>query len=374
MGLTSRASFLPLAALTLAACGSSSDPTVTPPLTNPQDGPPAGWADGKAAIPAEAQAEDVSSPTTVIGTGTPASCTGDAFVAAVAKGGVITFNCGPDPVTITLTSTAKVFNDKGTKLVIDGGNKVSLSGGGKTRILYMSTCDKAQVYPPGPGNCNTNPGVQLVVQNITFIDGSAKGIPEGQNNGAGGGAIYAQGGSLKVFHSRFFNNVCDDLGSDLGGGAIRKLDYLVAPGAGPARPVWVVNSTFGGKPGLGNSCANGGALSSIGVSWNIINSWFSDNTAVGHGATSGQGGNGGAIYNDGNEIVMNVTSSLIENNKANEGGSAIFFVSNDKSGTITIKDSITRGNPRGTFETPNLFGFYVIAKQPAIIINSQILR
>ena len=326
------------------------------------------------AIPAAAAAEDVSNPTTVIGKGTPASCTGDAFVAAVAQGGVITFNCGPDPTTIAVTATAKVFNDKGTKLVIDGGNKVTLSGGGKSRILYMATCDKAQVYPPGSGDCNTNPGVQLVVQNITFVDGNAKGIPDGTNTAGGGGAIYAQGGSLKVVHSRFFNNVCDDLGSDLGGGAIRKLDYLVAAGAGPSRPVWVVGSTFGGQAGLGNSCANGGALSSIGVSWNIINTVLSYNTAVGHGANSGQGGNGGAIYIDGNEIVLNVTSSLIENNMANEGGSAIFFVSNDKTGSITIKDSLTQNNPRGTFETPDLPGFYVIAKAPAQVIDSQILR
>jgi hypothetical protein len=295
-------------------------------------------------------------------------------VAAVAKGGVITFQCGPDPVTIVLTRTAKVFNDKGTKLVIDGGDKVTLSGGGTSRILYMATCDQAQVYPPGPGDCNTNPGVQLVVQNLTFVAGSATGIPEGTNNGGGGGAIHAQGGSLKVVNSRFFNNVCDPLGSDVGGGAIRKLDYLVAPGAGPSGPVWIVNSTFGGKPGLGNSCANGGALSSIGVSWNILNSLLSDNTAVGHGANGGQGGNGGAIYNDGNEIVLNVTSSLIENNMANEGGSAVFFVSNNMTGSITIKDSITRNNPRGTFETPDLPGFYVIAKGTAQIINSQILR
>jgi hypothetical protein len=354
----------------------TTNPTTNPtsPPTNPQSGPAAGYPDGHASVPAEGQAEDVSSPTTVIGTGTPDSCTGADFVAAVAKGGVITFDCGPDPVTIVLTETAKVYNDQGTKLVIDGGNKVTLSGGGKVRILYMATCDKAQVYPPGPGDCNTNPGVQLVVQNITFIDGNAKGIPDGTNNGGGGGAIHAQGGSLKVVNARFFNNVCDDLGSDLGGGAIRKLDYLVAPGAGPARPAWVVNSTFGGGDGLGNSCANGGALSSIGVSWNIVNTLLSENTAVGHGANSGEGGNGGAIYNDGNEIVLSVTSSLIENNMANEGGSAIFFVSNNKTGSITIKDSITRGNPRGTFETPDLPGFYVIAKGPAEIVNSQISR
>ncbi len=359
-------------ALTLAGCSANAE--TNGPATNPQDGPPAGNPDGHAAVPAEAQAEDVSTPTTVVGKGNAASCTGDAFVAAVAKGGVITFDCGPDPVTIVLTSTAKVRNDTAAKLVIDGGNKVTLSGGGKVRILYMSTCDKAQVYPSGPGDCNTNAGVQLTVQNITFVDGSAKGIDEGTTNAGGGGAIYAQGGSLKVVHSRFFKNVCDDLGSDVGGGAIRKLDYLVAPGLGPSRPVWIVDSTFGGKAGFGNSCANGGAISSIGVSWNILNSLFSDNSAVGHGANDGQGGNGGAIYNDGNEIVLDITGSVLQDNKANEGGSAVFFVSNDKSGSITIRDSTVQRNPKGTFETPDLPGFYVIAKGPANVINSQILR
>ncbi len=386
--------FVGLAVAVLAGCSSSSNSSsnsnsnsaadggpgetgggsgTTPPATT-QDGPTAGNPDGKDAIPAEARAEDVSVPTTVVGTGAAASCTGDAFSAAVTAGGVITFDCGPAPVTITLTQTAKVKNDTAPKLVIDGGKKITLSGGGKTRILYMSTCDKAQAYPAGAGDCNTNPGVELVVQNITFVDGNAKDIADGSNNAGGGGAIYAQGGSLKVVNARFFHNVCADLGSDVGGGAIRKLDYLVKPGAGPARPVWIVNSTFGGGAALGNACANGGALSSIGVSWNIINSLFSYNTAVGHGANSGQGGNGGSIYNDGNEIVMSLNGSLIENNAANEGGSAVFFVSNDKSGAINITDSVTRNNPRGTFETPSLPGFYVIAKGPANVVNSQILR
>jgi hypothetical protein len=341
---------------------------------DPQNAPPAGYADGHAAVPAPARAEDASAPTTVVGTGDPESCTSDAFVSAVAEGGTITFDCGPGPATIVLTKTAKVFNNKGTKLVIDGGNRVTLSGGGKIRILYMATCDQAQVYPPGAGDCNSNPGVQLVVQNITFIDGNAKGIADGKGNGGGGGAIYAQGGSLKVVNARFFNNVCDELGSDVGGGAIRKLDYLPEPGAGPKRPVWVVGSTFGGKAGLGNSCANGGALSSIGVSWNIINSLLSENSAVGHGANDGDGGNGGAIYNDGNEIVLNIDGSLLENNRANEGGSAVFFVSNDMTGSITLTDSIARNNPRGMFETPDLPGFFVIANGPTELVNSQVLR
>lgn len=372
-GSSSTAGSSSMAGKTSHAGSSSSAGTASTDPTHPEDGPAAGYPDGKAEIPAEGQAEDAAKPTTVVGSGTPDSCTADAFVAAVAKGGVVTFDCGPDPATIVLSKPAKVFNDKGTKLVIDGGGKVTLSGGGKSRILYMSTCDKAQVYPPGDGDCNSNPGVELVVQHLTFVDGSAKGIADTDNKG-GGGAIYAQGGSLKVVDCRFFNNVCEDLGSDVGGGAIRKLDYLPAAGAGPKRPVWIVGSTFGGKEGFGNSCANGGALSSIGVSWNILNSLFSYNTAVGMGANSGDGGNGGAIYNDGNEIVLAITSSLLEHNKANEGGSAVFFVSNNKTGSITLTDSITRDNPRGKFETADLPGFFVIAKEPASIVNSQILR
>ena len=137
----------------------------------------------------------------------------------------------------------------------------------------------------------------------------------------------------------------------------------------PAPPVWVVGA-HSAAPGLGT--ARTAARRSIGVSWNVINTLLSENTAVGHGANSGDGGNGGAIYNDGNEIVFHATSSLIENNMANEGGSAVFFVSNNRTGSIIIEDSITRGNPRGTFET--LFGFFVIAKDPLQNINSQILR
>ena len=123
----------------------------------PTSTPAAGNPDGKCAIPAEAQAESITTPTTVIGTGTPASCTSDAVVGAVAKGGVITFHCGPDPITITMTQTAKIFNDKGPKIVIDGGGKVTLSGGGKVRILYQHTCDQAQKWTTNHCNDQDHP-------------------------------------------------------------------------------------------------------------------------------------------------------------------------------------------------------------------------
>ena len=58
------------------------------------DRPAAGNPDGKCTPPADAALEDVANPTTVIGDGSAASCTGKALVDAVAKGGVIPFNCG----------------------------------------------------------------------------------------------------------------------------------------------------------------------------------------------------------------------------------------------------------------------------------------
>src|SRR5207237_1417673 len=96
------------------------------PSPDPNGGPAAGNPDGQCRVPAEAGLEPVTNPKTVVGTGSAASCTSAAFVNAVAQGGVITFDCGPEPVTITLTETAKVVNDTGPKIVIDGGNKVTL--------------------------------------------------------------------------------------------------------------------------------------------------------------------------------------------------------------------------------------------------------
>jgi hypothetical protein len=334
------------------------------PLSNPGDGIPAGNTKGACAVPADGQLEDVSKPTTVVGTGTPDSCTGDAFVAAVAAGGVITFDCGPDPVTIKLTKTAKVFNDKGPKIVIDGGGKVTLDGGGNVRILYQNTCDQAQVWTTS--HCDNQDSPQLTVQNLTFQNGNAKGLDPG-----GGGAIFASGGRLKVINSRFFTNVCDDTGPDVGGAAIRALQQY------NGMPAYVVNSTFGGKDGLGNVCSNGGGLSSIGVSYTVINSLFSYNKAIGNGANPAKsgtpgGGSGGAIYNDGNTYTLTLCGVDIEHNHANEGGGAIFFVSNDRSGSLIIQDSTLIDTPSDGFETQGYPGIFVLANGNPQVSNSTI--
>jgi hypothetical protein len=311
------------------------------------------------AVPAGAGLEDASRPTTVVGTGTPASCSSAAFVAAVAKGGVITFDCGPAPVTITLTETAKVFNDKAQRIVIDGGNKVTLSGGGKVRILYQNTCDARQTWTTS--HCDNQEFPQLTVQNLTFADGNAKG------SGEGGGAIFASGGRLKVVNSRFYNNACDDTGPDLGGGAVRALQQY------QDQPVFVVGSTFGGDASHANVCSNGGALSSIDVSYSLLNSTLSYNRAIGNGANPANagtpgGGSGGAIYNDGNTYRLAICGSTIVHNTANEGGGGIFFVSNDRTGSLSIDQSTMNDNPSGKFQ--NFPGMFVLAaSNPSIVLS-----
>ncbi|MFO0687059.1 MAG: hypothetical protein U0234_33650, partial [Sandaracinus sp.] len=173
-----------------------------------------------------------------------------------------------------------------------------------------------------------------------------------------GGAIYAQGGRLKIVNSRFFRNSSNPVGPDVGGAAVRAwMQYNDLP-------LYVVNSTFGGATGLGNSGSNGGGLSSIGVSFTVLNSVFSYNSAIGDGANPPQpmtpgGGSGGAIYNDGDLFTLTICGSRFEQNSANEGGGAIFFVSNNGSGSLNITNSTFSSNPSLGFETNPYKGIYV---------------
>ena len=59
---------------------------------------------------------------------------------------------------------------------------------------------------------------------------------------------------------------------------------------------------------------------------------------------------------DGNAIHLVLEDSTLTGNRAREGGGAIFFVSNDRSGTLTIRGSRLVDNPSAGFETlPGIF-------------------
>ncbi len=318
--------------------------------------PQAGNPNGHAYVPPAGRAVSTAHPTRVIGRGTAASCTSQAVVRAVARGGLITFNCGPRPVTITMTATAKVRNTS-QQVVLNGGGKVTLSGAGKHRILYMNTCDKHQVWTTS--HCQNQATPRLTIENLTFTRGNASGHFIGSGSG---GAVYAQGGQLKVVNSRFINNRCYRVGPDLGGAAIRALMQY------RNRPVYVTHSTF-----TGGVCSNGSALSSIGVSWTVLNSLFAHNRAIGFGANPQQpgtpgGGSGGAIYNDGDNYSLIIRGTVMRFNHAREGGGAIFYVCDGDCGHayVRIFRSTLHDNPSAGFSTKGYPGiFYHTTGGPA---------
>jgi hypothetical protein len=281
---------------------------------------------------------DTSRPTTVVGAGSPAGCTHAALAAAVSRGGVITFDCGPDPVTIAVAATLHLPTDRDT--VIDGGNRVTLDGGSSVQILRWED-----------GNWLTSDRT-LTLQHLGLANGRATGtelIPvrpppcsQGYNDGQGG-ALFMRNGVLRAIDVTFAGNQAALLGPDTGGGAV----YLL--GSKPA--------TFSSCSFLGNRASNAGALGGLFATLSIYDSLFDGNQATGTGANDddpsrctylnngqhqvGSGGNGGAIYSDGVAMDVTLCGTQVRNNHAGAFGAAIFFTSNDaaRKGTLTIRDA-----------------------------------
>jgi hypothetical protein len=311
--------------------------------------PAAGNPTGHFRVPSAGRAVDTSRPDRVIGNGRPASCTSAAVVRAVAAGGVISFSCGAKPVTIVMTSTARVPKTR-HRIVLDGGGRVTLSGAGRRRILYSDTCAGRW----STDDCVDQPDPQIVVQNITFRDGYSgarqatctANVPRCWYGGVdGGGAIYVEGGQFKAVNSRFIDNRCYGHGPDLGGGAIRALAQY------RNRPVYITRDTFSG-----GRCSNGGALSSISVQWEILNSRFADNRAIGWGANPAShgtrgGGSGGAVYLDGTNDDVLIAGTVMNDNTAREGGGAVFDVVDSGYGALTFNRSHLHHNISGQFQT-----------------------
>ena len=171
-----------------------------------------------------------------------------------------------------------------------------------------------------------------------------------------------------MVNSAFFNNRCYKYGPDLGGAAIRAL------GMWTGRPVYITKDTF-----RGGRCSNGGALSSIDASWDVLNSLMTRNKTTGRGenpqkhGTPG-GGSGGAIYTDGDSYNVTIDGTVIRYNTAPGGeGGAVFFVVDSGKGTLKIEYSTLHHNPSGGYQ--NLPGIFDDADQTVtrpVVIHSRI--
>jgi hypothetical protein len=323
--------------------------SVTPSTMSASVLPDFGNPMGHSYVPPAGRAVDTADPSHVVGDGRPASCTSAAVVRAVAEGGIITFDCGTKPITIVMTSTARVIKTR-RLVVLDGGGLITLSGGGKRRILYSDTCAGSW----STDDCVDQPYPQIVVQNITFEDGfngahqatCTANVPTCWYGGVdGGGAVYVEGGQFRAVNSRFLDNRCYADGPDLGGGAIRALAQY------DNRPIYITGDTF-----RGGRCSNGGALSSISVQWDVLNSQFTDNEAIGWGANPASGGtpgggSGGAIYLDGEDDNVLIAGTVMDRNGAREGGGAVFDVVDTGWGALTFEESHLHHDISGAFQT-----------------------
>lgn len=282
---------------------------------------------------------DSRATTVTVGTGTPASCTETALASALAKGGVIRFDCG-GATTITLTSEKHLRTDVDTTL--DGQGKITLDGRGATRLLYYSS--------PNFQATKTT----VTIQNLTLQNGAARGtaIPpapppcsSGTQTDGGGGAIYVRDGILHVWNTTFKNNEGATLGPAVAGGAIYTLGSLGTT---------IVGSTF-----QSNRASNGGAVGALWGDLSVYNSEFSSNQATGNGANStssackvnggqvGDGGNGGAVVIDGSEAyAVTVCGSTFTNNAggARAFGGAIFRTPDGAMQKTTIDRTTLAGN------------------------------
>lgn len=290
--------------------------------------------------PAALSLVDTSTPDTMIGDGTVASCTTAALKTALIDGGVIAFDCGADPVTLSVGEELTITQDT----VIDGGGRVTLDGGQGSRILSLrSSFEK------------TTPS--LTVQRLTFRNGASSDT--GEDTTSGGAAIYRIGGSLNVIDSQFINNRAPVSGQDIAGGAIYSL------GGG--------ETVISGSGFSENRASNGGAIGNLHNDLVVINSTFSSNVASGTGGNPGNGGNGGAIYIDGVSQSVNMCGVRILGNTGNAHGGGVFRVSNDLVGSHLIDRSTIDGNRVTDTSVSSAGGLYLQGVEISIS-NSTVSR
>lgn len=227
----------------------------------------------------------------VVGTGTAASCTQDALSTALATGGQVTFNCGPNPVVIPISQRLSITKDTD----IDGMNHITLDGQNQTGILMSED------------------NLTVGLHNIT--------IQNGHTNEQGGGFQVGFWNTLEITNVRFENNVSTaQTASCDGGGA------LFIGGGSTAH---IEESIFNG-----NQANNGGAINNLRTKLTILHTSFDGNTALHTDQINQYGdcGGGGAIYFDGTRkpedggpdpVVWNHVKFI--NNTSNNHGGAIFF-------------------------------------------------
>lgn len=293
--------------------------------------------------------EDTSAPDTVVGTGTPESCTHAALADAVAAGGVIVFDCGDGPVTIDVLEALQLRTDVDT--IIDGGGVVTLDGGRasgrRTRIFEYESPDYRATRTRVVLQGLTLQNAEAPAADFTPQDPANPRCAWGYKDGEGG-AIRIRDGRLHVIDCTFRGNRAAPTGPDTGGGAIFAVGAL---------EVVVVGSTF-----IDNEGSNGGAIGLLQSDGLFYNTVFEGNRATGmgqnfggasgcpefnHAEQGGAGGNSGAVGIDGGSVeTVEFCGVVFRGNHANELGT-VSRTPNRQRGVSTFDRVLFEGNHAG---------------------------
>jgi hypothetical protein len=204
----------------------------------------------------------------VVGNGTAASCTEAALDAALAGGGLVTFDCGPNPVTITITTAASIGS---TPTTVDGGDMVTLSGN-----------DTAGLFDVGDGDT-------LNLLNLTLTDGEGSAI-DVQNGTLNLTDVVVQNGERGIYNDAGVVNLTDSV---------------------------ITNNVLSG------AFQSGGGIESYNGSLTLTRSVISNNQVTSNDTGFGRGG---GIYFQAQDNSDNLTivDSTITGNTANKEGGGIY--------------------------------------------------
>ncbi len=242
----------------------------------------------------------------VVGTGTAASCTDAALDAALAGGGLVTFDCG-GPATIDISTGT------GTKTItadttVDGGGLIIISGGNSVGVF------------------DVNPGINFTVLDLTIANGRG-------GFGVIGGGI-SNRGTLTVTNSTLSANSPAGVSNGGVGGTVTVTDSTFIGNTGTGGIVnsegqlTVTNSTISGN--------SGGGISNDRGTLTVTNSTFSGNSA-------GDSIGGGIV--NGNEGTLTVTNSAVTGNSG--AGGILSFLA----GPVTVTNSTITDNSGGGLNT-----------------------
>ena len=326
----------------------------------------------------------------VVGDGTPASCTETALrqalaVASASGGGTIRFDCGSDPLAISLIETAEV-RDIGPILIvapdgttIDGGGVITLAGLANGIVLFVApetaaavlrsvtvthrgtlfptvhnqgtlTITNSAVSDNRSGGGIVNDGTltitgSTIARNGSFLRGGITNsgrltlndsVVSGNRGFAGGGLVNDDvNADARIAGSTFLDNAAEGDGgiSNSGSLSIKDSEFvnnrgIFGDGAiGNAGRLDVKHSTFGqnlARQGGAGGIGNGGTAS-------VADSEFSMNA----------GGFGAAISHTGGTLT--IKKSDFSGNRALISGGGIY----NCAGTVDIKHSTITGNSAG---------------------------